>query len=59
MNTNENLSLKNSEKKAENKPVQLNVAPTKSLRPQKSMMRVKSVRPNRAKGLERLKTSKF
>ncbi|MEE2671271.1 MAG: hypothetical protein VYA54_06155 [Bdellovibrionota bacterium] len=59
MNTNENLSLKNSEKKVEHKPVQLNVAPTKSLRPQKSMMRVKSVRPNRVKGLERLRVNKF
>ena len=59
MKTNENLSQKNSEKKSEKKIVHLNVTPSKSVRPQKSMVRVKSVRPNRVVGSEKIRIKRY
>ena len=59
MKTNENLSQKNSQEKSETKIIQLNVTPSKSVRPQKSMVRVKSVRPNRNIGSDKIKIKRY
>lgn len=55
MKTIENLSPKNSQKDTESKVVPLNVTPSKSLRPQKSMVRVKSFKPNRIATVEKVR----
>ncbi|MAZ46961.1 MAG: hypothetical protein CME65_00270 [Halobacteriovoraceae bacterium] len=59
MKTNENLSPKKSTEDATTKTIQLNVAPSKSVRPQKSMVRVKSVRPNRATGSDKIRIKRY